>query len=93
MAQGKLSERIEIPLPGRLGDVGNALNGTVISLREMLGRIESVVETVEGAAKHIATVNNTLSAHAQDQAASLEETASSMEELNAVVQQNAETAE
>ena len=92
IANGQLTERIDPTYPGQIGRVCRELNSTVLNLRETLGRIEAVVDTVADAAKNIAEGNDGLASRTQEQAASLEETASSMEEINAVVQQNAETA-
>jgi len=93
LACGRLSEQIEHVYPGKLGHACAQLNATVVSLRETLGRIDAVVDTVSSAAREIADGNDALASRTQSQAASLEETASSMEEINAVVQQNAQTAD
>ena len=92
LARGRLTETLPTSAPGQLGDASRALNALVSSLRETLGRIDAVVVTVAGAARQLAEGNAGLAARTQEQAAHLEETASSMEEINAVVQQNAETA-
>lgn len=92
LARGKLTTHIRDDYPGQLGSACNGLNRACINLSETIGRIETVVDAVAGEAKQIAQGNGALASRTQEQAANLEETASSMEELNAVVQQNAESA-
>lgn len=93
LSRGDLTERIEHLPPGRIGEVCRALDTTTLNLRETLGRIDAVVETIAEEARNIAKGNQSLAARTQAQAASLEETSSSMEEINAVVQQNALSAQ
>ncbi len=92
LARGKLTAPIRDDYPGQLGTACAGLNRATLNLRETIGRIETVVDAVAGEAKQIAVGNSALATRTQEQAANLEETASSMEELNAVVQQNAESA-
>jgi methyl-accepting chemotaxis protein len=72
-------------LLGALGDMTAALTGTVRTVRDS-------TDTINTAAAEIASGNMDLSNRTEQQAASLEETASSMEELTSTVQANAENA-
>lgn len=61
-------------------------------LNHTLADIKSSADTIDTAAREIATGNADLSARTESQASSLEETASSMEELTSTVRQNADNA-
>ncbi|WP_318152964.1 methyl-accepting chemotaxis protein [Halomonas sp. GD1P12] len=63
------------------------------SLANTIGEIHQGADEVNGSVVQIAGVNEELSTRTEQQAASLAETASSMEELTATVKQNAEHAD
>lgn len=63
------------------------------NLGHTIGEIHHGADQVNGAVESIVGVNQELSTRTEQQAASLAETASSMEELTATVQQNAEHAD
>lgn len=92
LAKGDLTQTIDKDYPGTFGQVKGAVNGTVEDLRDMLGKIQEVSNTISTAAKEIASGNNDLSHRTEEQAASLEETAASMEELTSTVQANSQNA-
>jgi methyl-accepting chemotaxis protein len=73
-------------------DLAHALNGTVTTLKNLVGEIKISVDSIGTASKEIASGNADLSQRTEEQASSLEETAASMEELTSTVKQNAENA-
>jgi methyl-accepting chemotaxis protein len=73
-------------------DLAHALNGTVTTLKDLVGQIKASVDSIGTASKEIASGNTDLSQRTEEQASSLEETAASMEELTSTVKQNAENA-
>ena len=69
-----------------------AMKTMVRSLTRMVSEIQQATQTIDTAAKEIAQGHANLSNRTEVQAANLEETASSMEELTGTVKQNADNA-
>lgn len=92
LAQGDLTAELEINRGDELGKLMIAINGIGQGLDTVVSGIRVGVETINVAAKEIATGNTDLSNRTESQASSLEETASSMEELTSTVKQNADNA-
>ncbi len=92
VADGDLSRRIEVSLPGQFGQLAADANRTVDGLAQIVGNIRQTSDSISAASSEIAAGNSDLSMRTEQQAASLEETASSMEELTSTVKQNADNA-
>lgn len=92
MAKGDLTQTIDKDYPGTFGEVITGINATGEHLKSLVGEIKEATETINTAAKEIASGNNNLSHRTEEQAASLEQTAVSMKELTATVQANTENA-
>lgn len=92
VADGDLTRRVDIQLPGQFGQLAGDANRTVDGLAKIVGDIRQTSDGISAAASEIATGNADLSMRTEQQAASLEETASSMEELTSTVKQNADNA-
>ena len=92
LAQGDLTKTIDTIAPGMFGKVKEGINCTVENLQALVGEIKDSTQLINTAAQEIAAGNNDLSQRTEKQAASLEETAASMTELNSTVQHNAENA-
>ncbi len=92
MAQGDLTQTINKDYHGTFDQMKEAINGTLETLKNMIGEIKESSDTISTAAKEIAAGNNDLSHRTEEQAASLEQTAASMEELTSTVQQNSANA-
>ena len=89
---GDLSVRIE---PGRHDELGRllaSLRQMTVNLTAIIGDVRSNVESITLATREIATGNIDLSRRTEAQAANLEETASSMQQLSSTVRQNADHA-
>ncbi|MBV8623114.1 MAG: PAS domain-containing protein [Herbaspirillum sp.] len=89
---GDLSVRIE---PGRHDELGRllaSLRQMTINLTAIIGDVRSNVESITLATREIASGNIDLSRRTEAQAANLEETASSMQQLSSTVRQNADHA-
>jgi methyl-accepting chemotaxis protein len=93
MADGDMTEIISKAYPGRFGDVIAGMNQTGDNLKSLVSEIKIASDTINTAAKEIASGNNDLSHRTEEQAASLEQTAASMEQLTSTVQNNAQNAE
>jgi len=92
VAEGDLTQRIEVNSTNEIGQLMQALKEMNDSLVRVVGQVRSGTESVATASSQIATGNLDLSSRTEEQASSLEETASSMEELTSTVKQNAENA-
>ncbi|WP_448247696.1 methyl-accepting chemotaxis protein [Thalassotalea agariperforans] len=89
MSEGDLSKKIEHELTGEFGIIGEAMNGLMTILNNMVGDIKQTATTVYDSSRELAQGNTDLSSRTERQAASLEETAAAMEELTSTVRQNA----
>jgi methyl-accepting chemotaxis protein len=92
VADGDLTSRVNIKLPGQFGQLATDANRTVEGLSQIVGHIRLTSDGISAAAGEIAAGNSDLSARTEQQAAALEETASSMEQLTSTVRQNADNA-
>ncbi|MDP1977295.1 methyl-accepting chemotaxis protein [Undibacterium sp.] len=92
MAQGDLSETIDVLRNDEIGKMMHAINGINTGLSSVIGDVRHGTETINVAAAEIASGNADLSSRTESQASSLQETASSMEELTSTVKQNADNA-
>ena len=92
VAEGDLTQRIEVHSTDEIGQLMQALHDMNDSLARVVSQVRSGTDTVSTASTQIAAGNLDLSSRTEEQAASLEETASSMEQLTSTVKQNAENA-
>ncbi len=92
ISEGKLDNRISTSYQGEFGTLIEALTRMDAQLSKTVRAIMGASETVSFAADEIANGNADLSARTETQAASLEETASSMTQLTETVRHNADNA-
>ena len=92
VAQGDLTQRIEVKSRDEVGQLLQALKDMNTSLSNIVGEVRSTTDSISTAASEVASGNSDLSQRTEEQASSLEETASSMEELTSTVKQNTENA-
>jgi methyl-accepting chemotaxis protein-1 (serine sensor receptor) len=92
VAQGDLTQHIEVESGDETGRLMQALKDMNAGLVKIVGQVRGGTDTIATAAGQIAAGNMDLSSRTEQQASSLEETASSMEELTSTVKQNAENA-
>ncbi len=92
IAEGDLTQRIEVNSSDETGQLLQALKDMNDSLSKIVGQVRTGTDTIATASSQIAAGNLDLSSRTEEQASSLEETASSMEELTSTVKQNAENA-
>ncbi|HEY8965182.1 MAG TPA: methyl-accepting chemotaxis protein [Candidatus Methylacidiphilales bacterium] len=91
IAGGDLSCRAEAAgVGGDLGLLLRALRQMSVNLQAVVGDIGESVVSMERATSRIASANAALSDRTSSQAAGLEETAASLEEISSVVRRNAE---
>jgi methyl-accepting chemotaxis protein len=91
-ARGDLTHEISGNGKDEISRLLAALEKMQSGLRQLLGRVNSGVESLSSACTQIAAGNRDLSARTEQQASSLEETAASMEQMTSTVKQNADNA-
>ncbi|CAG2142096.1 methyl-accepting chemotaxis protein [Cupriavidus numazuensis] len=89
LAQGDLSYPVTATSNDEIGEMMQALERAFAQLRTLVVNIQVASGSVDSAAHEIAQGNTDLSQRTEQQAASLQETAASMEELTSTVTQNA----
>ena len=92
VADGDLTQLIEVHSQDETGKVLAALRDMNHSLAGIVGKVRQSSDTIATASSQIAVGNLDLSSRTEQQASSLLETASSMEELTGTVHQNADNA-
>lgn len=92
VASGDLTSHIEVRATNEVGHLLQALKDMNGSLVKIVGEVRTGTETIATAATELASGNLDLSSRTEQQAGSLAETASSIDELTATVKQNADNA-
>ncbi|MES2348047.1 MAG: methyl-accepting chemotaxis protein, partial [Pseudomonadota bacterium] len=92
IADGDLGNRIDVTSDNETGKLLRAMQHMNDSLLAVIGQVRGGARALGGTAAEMAEGNLDLSARTEQQAASLEETASAMEQLTATVKQNADHA-
>ena len=93
VAAGNLTNEIVSISHDETGQLMQALKDMTESLVAIVGRVRSGTATIASASNEIASGNLDLSRRTEQQASSLQETATFMEELTATVKQNADNAQ
>jgi methyl-accepting chemotaxis protein len=92
IASGELGNDVRVESEDELGRLLDSLKRMDAKLVEIVGSVRSSADAVGAAARELSHGNDDLSQRTQEQAAALEQTASSMEEMTATVKQNADNA-
>ena len=92
VASGDLSGQIDVTGGDEVAQLMQALKDMIDNLSKTIGQVRAGVESITNATGEIASGNMDLSSRTESQAASLEETASSMVELTSTVKENADNA-
>ncbi|MGE0860186.1 MAG: methyl-accepting chemotaxis protein [Gammaproteobacteria bacterium] len=92
VAGGDLGSQVAGSYQGEFARLAEAVNASVLALRETIARIQGSISRVSANAQEIATGNVELSRRTEDQALRLQRTASAMEELTSTVAQTADNA-
>jgi len=93
MASGDLTNRITSDYQGVYLNCKNDINTTIDKLNEIFGQVSESAHFINNSSQEIASGNNNLSQRAEQQAANLQQTAASMEELTSTVKNNADNAQ
>ncbi|OWW22011.1 chemotaxis protein [Noviherbaspirillum denitrificans] len=92
VADGDLTTRVMVESKDETGQLLAALRDMNESLVRIVGEVRAGTDTITTASSEIAHGNMDLSSRTEDQASSLQMTASSMEELTSTVKHNADNA-
>ncbi len=92
LAKGDLTEKITNEYAGTFGQLKDDTNTTVVMLADIVGQLRVATESINTAAREIASGNTDLSQRTEEQASSLQETASTLDALTGTVKQNAANA-
>jgi methyl-accepting chemotaxis protein len=92
IATGDLSQHIDAQGRDESADMMRKLAQMQSALRTLVGDVRAGVESVHVASREIAGGNADLSTRTEEQAGNLQQTASSMEQMSAVVRHNADNA-
>ena len=92
VASGNLTSKIEFIGHDEAGRLMQALKDMSDNLVKLVGNVRASADFIATASKEIAIGDSDLSQRTEEQASSLQETASSMDELTTTVRQNAENA-
>jgi methyl-accepting chemotaxis protein len=92
LAQGRLTEKVTTDYKGTYARIRDDINLTVEKLVNVVEQIQMSSDIVNSSAMQLAGGNDNLSRRTTEQAASLEETAASIEELTSTVRHNADNA-
>jgi methyl-accepting chemotaxis protein len=92
IASGELGNNVRVESGDELGRLMDSLKRMDSKLVDIVGSVRGSADAVGSAARELSHGNDDLSQRTQEQAAALEQTASSMEEMTATVKQNADNA-
>jgi methyl-accepting chemotaxis protein len=92
LAKGDLSQSMQGVYEGELGKIKTSINTALTNLTITIATVRQAVEGVTAGAGQITDANKDLSQRTSQQAAALEETSASMEEMTSTVKQNADNA-
>ncbi|MCC8402528.1 methyl-accepting chemotaxis protein [Paraburkholderia sp. MMS20-SJTN17] len=92
LAAGDLTAQVHVSRRDELGQLMQAMNGISVGLASVVGNVRRASDMIATGAREIAAGNAELSSRTEAQAGSLEKTASTMEQLTAMVRANADRA-
>jgi methyl-accepting chemotaxis protein len=92
LAQGDLSRQIETPFAGRLEQLRQDFNVSLVRLQDTLGQIRNNAMSIQRSGAEMLQSGDALAKRTETQAASLEETAAAVEQITATVRSSAERA-
>lgn len=92
MSQGDISTTIDMPFIGRLEQLREDFNGSMLRLQATMSQIRDNVEMIQSNGNQMAQSAEELSKRTEQQAASLEETAAAVDQITVTVRSSAERA-
>ncbi len=92
IAEGDLTQRVEVQRHDELGEVGKWFNVSMDKLRDLIGQAQTTARQMAMASRQLSEVTGQFSSGAQQQATSLEATTVSLQQLTSTVERNATNA-
>lgn len=92
VAQGNLTERLNIDSTNEIGQLAQALDAALTNISELITEVRQSSQSLTSAASQLARSSDILASGAHEQAASLEQTSASLEQITATVKQNSDNA-
>jgi methyl-accepting chemotaxis protein len=92
IANGDLSQRLDIDQKDEVGQLASALNLMVDKLKEVVANVQSAADNVASGSQQLSASSEEMSQGSTEQAAAAEEASSSMEQMAANIRQNADNA-
>ncbi len=92
IAEGNLTNKLDINQKDEIGQLAAALNKMVDGLRDIVTNIKTGADKIGVASQQLSGSSQQLSQGANEQASSIEEVSSTMEEISASIQQNSDNA-
>jgi len=93
LSQGDLTHRVEGNYEADLGDMKDAINNSLDTLSTIISQVDASIRNIAKDIDATTERNTNLTRRIKDQAAALEDTASTMEEITAAVKNNADNAQ
>jgi methyl-accepting chemotaxis protein len=93
LSQGDISKTIETPFFGRLEQLRNDFNGSLLRLQDTMAQIRENAFMIQRNTGEMSSSADELSRRTEQQAASLEQTAAAVEQITVTVKSSAERAE
>ncbi|MGB3222679.1 MAG: methyl-accepting chemotaxis protein [Desulforhopalus sp.] len=92
VANGDLSQRLDIVQKDEIGQLANALNNMVEKVKDVVANVQSAADNVASGSQQLSASSEEMSQGSTEQAAAAEEASSSMEQMAANIRQNADNA-
>jgi methyl-accepting chemotaxis protein len=88
MAQGDLSDKIDLKSDDELGQLSSALNDAVSKVNNVLLNVQETARELASSSEQVSSTAQSMAQTSNDQAASVEEMTASFEEMGAGISQN-----
>jgi methyl-accepting chemotaxis protein len=92
VANGDLTETLDIKQKDEIGQLADALNNMVDKLKDVVANVQAASDNVASGSQELSASSEEMSQGATEQAAAAEEASSSMEQMAANIRQNADNA-
>jgi methyl-accepting chemotaxis protein len=92
LAEGDLTEEIEVKSKDEIGKLLIAMKNMVAKLKSVVADVKSAADNVASGSQQLSSGSEQMSQGTTEQAASAEEASSSVEEMNATIRQNSDNA-
>ena len=93
VAEGDLTEKLDVDQKDEIGQLASALNRMVDKLKEVVESVKAASDNVSAGAQELSSSSEEMSQGATEQAAAAEQASSSMEQMTSNIKQNADNAQ